>query len=54
MADKKKKDETTEETQVSDTEVVSDTGSEPEAAVVEETPVAEGDVVEVITAVQGG
>jgi ribosomal protein uS17 len=41
MADKKKKDETTEETQVSDTDVVSDTGSEPEAAVVEETPVAE-------------
>jgi ribosomal protein uS17 len=40
MADKKK-DETTEETQVSDTDVVSDTGSEPEAAVVEETPVAE-------------
>jgi small subunit ribosomal protein S17 len=41
MADKKKNDETTEETQVSDTEVVSDTGAGPEAAVVEETPVAE-------------
>jgi ribosomal protein uS17 len=41
MADKKKKDETTEETQVPDTDVVSDTGSEPEADVVEETPVAE-------------
>jgi len=41
MADKKK-DETTEETQVSDTDVVSDTGSEAEETpVVEETPVAE-------------
>ena len=40
MADKKN-DETTDETQVSDTEVVSDTGSEPEAAVVEETPATE-------------
>jgi small subunit ribosomal protein S17 len=40
MADKKN-DETTEETQVPDTEVVSDTGSEPEEAVAEETPVTE-------------
>jgi small subunit ribosomal protein S17 len=41
MADKKK-DETTEETEVSDTGVVSDTNSEPEETpVVEETPAAD-------------
>ena len=47
MADKKKNDETIEETQVSDTEVVSDTSSEPEETVAEETPAVEEAPVEV-------